>query len=88
MSGSFHIDSLKILLSHLKLMPQERNLLQALLGAAVMGNYWDELYRMAVRDPDLPFVLKNVVSKARAAGLTPAFQFLKEHYRYDQGVEV
>jgi hypothetical protein len=78
MSDTFQSGALKVLLAQDWIVPAERRLLEVLLGAAVMGVYWDELNRIRTREPDVDLILQNITVKGRAFGLGPVLQQLRD----------
>jgi hypothetical protein len=77
MGESFHLRGLKLIRSSTPLSPNEFGVLEYLINCAERGQYWDRLYRIAALE-DVPFIIQNIVAKARMAGLEPHLEKLKE----------
>lgn len=63
-----------------QLIPVEAMVLSTLKAAADNGDYWDTLGRLQSMIADVPIILQNITTKARAAGLTPQLEALKENH--------
>lgn len=84
MVSRFHVEALKLIRSHVMLLPDEFAILQVLLNAAESGSYWDTLSRLRAIHEGVDDVLTNIAGKAKFAGLAPELEKLRD----DHGAEI
>jgi hypothetical protein len=87
MGRSFHGEAVALLLARTPNLTQIETLVLKALGAGAAGElYWDTLRRLEAKLADLPVILSNIAYRAKAWGLAPELERLKEQCDAEQVV--